>query len=133
MLKSKLYNDILISSLKENDEFNDLFSKQIPFLNEGTTEHTGVGLFISFDSDKEIDQFRLTGKQLEIRFKDYSHSFDGLFIKNSELNILAGTTIHIENGIIECIEILNYLGDYPEHDFKVYELLKYDEVFKTDK
>ena len=88
-------------------------------------DHTGVGAFIHFQPDNQIQQFRLDTTYA----KDYDMEgnpidiVDGIEIRNPELLILADAIIHLKNGIIDHLEIWNKCGeDYVQTEPEHYEL-----------
>lgn len=114
MIISTLINDIFDLAF---DDLQDghLFRQQIPFLTTGETEYTGVGLFMYFHSDEKIDKYKAR--------KDVNMILNGVEIVNTDLDILADAIVHIENGIIHCLEIFNKNGEnYPKNEPRSYEL-----------
>jgi hypothetical protein len=88
-------------------------------------EHTGVGLFINFISDKEIEAFKVDRKLLADESTDPNvlEIIDGVEIKNESQNILADAIVHLKNGIIDSLEIWNKNGDnYPLIEPEHYEM-----------
>ena len=112
MISSKLVIDILHLIL-DDDEVENSFREQIDFLIESSKENTGIGLFINFENELRDKYFKI-GKNL---------IFDGVEIKDDELNILADIILHIKDGIIDQLEIFNKNGEkYPEQDIEHYIL-----------
>ena len=88
-------------------------------------DHTGIGAFIHFSSDDQIQQFKLdTSNATNFDIEGIPTSIvDGIEIKNSELPILADAIIHLKNGIIDHLEIWNKCGkDYVQTDPEHYQL-----------
>jgi hypothetical protein len=101
---------------------SELLRKQIPLLSIKGVEHTGIGAFIHFVSDKPIQQFQLdTANAINFDLEGNAISMvDGIAIKNPELSILADAIVHLKNGIIDHLEIWNkcgenYVGTEPQH------------------
>ena len=103
----------------------ELFKKQIDYLTVSKIEYSGVGVFISFESDAKIKKYKAYS---ELKNSDFANEnrvtiLDGIIIRNEELNIEASAMIRIEDGIIESIEIFNYNGfEYPESELENYEI-----------
>ena len=114
MIISTLINDIFDLAFDDIQESNQL-RQQIKFLTIGETEHTGVGLYLHFLKDNEIYKYKVS--------KEKNISLNGVEILNEKLGILADVIVHIENGIINCIEIWNKSGEnYPTNEPQNYEL-----------
>lgn len=123
MLSSKLIVDILDLAL-EDDSASELLQKQIPYLTEDKLEHTGVGLFVYFKHEKGIESVRADTKhisQYDVNGAPIDR-FDGIEVKNEAENILADATVHVTEGLIDCVEIWNKLGDYPQEEPTVYKV-----------
>ena len=121
MIKSQYILDILDLAFDDHSE-SDLLRNQVPFLTVTDIDHTGIGAFVHFSSDDQIQQFKLdTSNATNFDIEGNPTSMvDGVEIKNSDLLILADATIHLKNGIIDHLEIWNKCGeDYvltdPEH------------------
>jgi hypothetical protein len=124
MIQSKYILDILDLTFDEF-ESEDLLRKQIPFLTEKEREHTGVGLHIYFLGDKEIETFKIpTDKALNFDIeRNPTEMLNGVEVKNEKLKVLADATVHLTNGLIDCIEIWNKNGEeYPLEELTDYEL-----------
>ncbi len=124
MIKSEFVRNILELTF---DDFKDgnLLRQQIPFLIEREREHTGIGVFIYFNSNKEISNYKVdTGKITT--FDIYGNPVEvlnGVEIRSKALSILADTNVYLSHGIIDHIEIWNKSGnDYPLTDPEHYEL-----------
>lgn len=125
MIKSEFISNIVELTV-EGEKFEELLFEQIRHLTEKEEEHTGVGLYVYFKYEPGIEKYRLTESQLTELFGDFAHRLEKFNLINSEMNVLADTTVHISNGLIECLEIWNKLGDYPKEDLVTYELKRYD-------
>ena len=126
MIKSQLLLDIL-DLIFDGLENEKNLRCQIPFLKESSQEHTGIGLFINLDADKNINEYKIsTINQLN---KDVDGNpierIDGLELINESENILADISVHLTNGIIDCVEIWNKNGEnYPENELNKYQLIQ---------
>ncbi len=124
MIKSKFILDIF-DLIFDDHKANDLLKKQIGFLTEGEIEHTGVGLFINFNSDETIQTYKIDKKLLVDESTDPNvlEMIDGVEIKNESQNILADAIVHLKNGVIDSLEIWNKVGDnYPIIELEHYEM-----------
>lgn len=124
MIQSKYILDILDLTF-DKFEFEHLLRKQILFLTEHKREYTGVGLYVYFIGDKEIENFKIpTDKILNFDIDGNPiEILDGVEIKNERLNVFADTTIYIKNGLIDYVEIWNKNGgNYPREELTSYEL-----------
>ena len=75
-----------------------------------------------FKYDKEIEEYRLSNSQLGELFGEHSHSIENFELINLDLKIQADTTVHLTDGLIDCVEIWNKLGEYPKAELITYEL-----------
>ena len=125
MIKSELISDILELNV-EGEKFEDLLFKQIDHLIIKEEEHTGVGLYVHFRYDKEIERYRLSDSQLDELFGNFNHQIENFELINSDMEILADTTVHLTDGLIDCVEIWNKLGDYPKEELITYELKRHE-------
>jgi len=126
MIKSRFIRDILDLTL-DGFESEELARKQIPFLSEGETEYTGVGLFIDFIIGEGAECYRIpTDKATSLDIDGNTIlPLYGAEIRNDELNISADTILHFKNGIIGCLEIWNHNGEnYPKEEPDNYELIQ---------
>ena len=123
MIKSQLLLDIF-DLIFDDYEYEDKLRQQIQFLIEGETEHTGVGLFINFETEQGIENYKISTEKAENRDVDGKviERINGVELRNSELKILADVTVHITDGIIDCVEIWNMIDDYPTIEPSKYEL-----------
>ncbi len=121
MINSQYILDIFDLAFDDHPE-SELLKKQVPFLSMTYIDHTGIGAFIHFSSDNQIQQFRLDTSNptnFDIEGKPTS-MVDGIEIKNPDLSILADAMIWLKNGLIDHLEIFNKCGDdyvltEPEH------------------
>ncbi len=124
MIQSKYILDILDLILDEV-EFEDKLRQQIPFLSEREKEHTGVGLYVHFNSDKEIAKYKIptdSAQNIDIEGNP-TEMITGVEIKNEKLNILADATVHLRNGLIDNVEIWNKTAaNYPIEEPSTYEM-----------
>lgn len=125
MIKSEFVSNIVELTV-EDEKFEDILLEQIRHLTEKEVEHTGVGIYVYFKHDHEIEKYRLTELQITELFGGFAQRLGKFELINSEINVLADTTIHFSNGLIDCLEIWNKLGDYPKEELVTYELRRYD-------
>jgi hypothetical protein len=106
----------------DDHPFSDLLKNQISFLTLTETNHTGIGAFIYFKANNEIERFRLdtsNSKDFDIEGNPIE-MVTGVEIKNPDLLILADATVHLKKGLIDHLEIWNkcaedYVKTQPEH------------------
>jgi len=99
MLKSELISDILELTV-EGEKFEDLLFQQIDHLIIKEEEHTGVGLYVHFRYDKEIEKYRLSDSQLDELFGNFNHQIENFELISSDMEILADTTVHLTDGLM---------------------------------
>ena len=124
MVNSQYILDILDLAFDDHSQ-SDLLRKQVPFLNITYIDHTGIGVFVHFSADDQIQQFKLdTSNATNFDIEGNPTSMvNGVEIKNSDLFILADAIIHLKNGIIDYLEIWNKCGeDYVLRDPDHYQL-----------
>jgi hypothetical protein len=121
MIESKLTLEIITKTL-QGEKYEEQITKQLEHLEEVEYEHTGSGLLIFIEYRKAAKEFWLTDAQLYEVFGESPTELSKVELSNKELNILAETSVHFRNGIIERVEIWNTLGDYPEEDLVTWEL-----------
>lgn len=124
MIKSQLILDVF-DLIFDDFEYEEKLRNQIPFLTESEGEHTGIGLFINFKTEKGIEDYKIPTENSET--KDINgkatERINGVEMKNIELKILANIDVQITDGIIDYIEIWNKIGeDYPIVEPTKYEL-----------
>lgn len=115
MIQSRYILDLL-DLLFDDHKASHLLNKQIEYLSVGDTEHTGMGLFINFNPDAGIDDFRVPKKLLlnNTDSKDVLEMINGLEIINESQKILADAIVHLKDGLINTLEIWNKGGsEYP--------------------
>lgn len=124
MIESKLILDVFDLTFDEC-EHEDLLKKQVLFLTQSHQDHTGIGVFIYFNSENGIEVFQLpSDKEPSFDIKEnLITQVDGVQLVNKNLHILADTIVHLKNGFIDCLEIWNKNGeDYPVQDPENYVL-----------
>lgn len=121
MIKSELISTILELNI-EAEKFESQLFEQIELLTEKEYEHTGVGLYVYLKPENGIEGHRLSKSQLEQMFGEHNHELTKFELINKNENVLADLTVHFSNGIIDCVEIWNKLGDYPQEELFTYEL-----------
>ncbi|MEI6950871.1 hypothetical protein V9K67_27070 [Paraflavisolibacter sp. H34] len=118
MALSRLILDIFDLAF-DDYEYGDLLKRQIPFLSQGDQEHTGIGLFVYFNGEKGIEQYKVpTGlvSSFDIE-RNPIEMLNGVEMENEGLDILADITVHLKNGFIDCLEIFNKNGKgYPTEE-----------------
>ncbi|KGO84564.1 hypothetical protein [Flavobacterium suncheonense] len=126
MIKSQLLLDIL-DLIFDGLENEKNLRCQIPFLKENNQEHTGIGLFINLDADKNINDYKIPTINNSNKNVDGNpiERIDGLELINESQNILADISVHLTNGIIDCVEIWNKNGEnYPKNEPNKYQLIQ---------
>ena len=123
LIKSKLLSEV-IKLTCEGEKYEDILFEQIKYLTERMEEHTGVGLYVYFKHDKGIKNYKLTSNQLNDLFGKNNHQIEKFELINSTKNILADLTVHFSEGLIDCVEIWNKLGDYPKYELTKFVLKK---------
>lgn len=121
MIHSELISEILELNI-EGEKFQDLLDMQINHLTIDKEEYTGAGLFVYFNHSEEIEKYRLSSNQLDELFGKYNHQIENFELINMELSIQADTTVHLTDGLIDCVEIWNKLGKYPEEELLTFQL-----------
>ena len=121
MIKSELISTIIELTV-EAEEFESQLFEQLGLLTEKETEYTRVGLYVYLKPENGIEEHRLSKLQLEQMFGEHNHELTKFELINKSLNVLADLTVHFSNGIIDCVEIWNKLGDYPKEELLTYEL-----------
>jgi hypothetical protein len=125
MIDSELIKEIIELTV-EGEKFETLLFEQINHLTIKDREYTGVGLFVYFKHDKGIEEYKLNDSQLEELFGEHNHRIEKFKLVNAEIGILADTTVHITDGLIDCVEIWNKIGDYPKEELLTYELKRFE-------
>lgn len=124
MIKSQYILDIL-DLIFDDHKASELLRKQVDFLTVSDTEHTGIGLYINFTAAMSVQDYKIK-KELLLKDTDDPATLEmanGLEIINESQKILADATVHLEDGVISCLEIWNKGGDdYPLKEPKHYEL-----------
>jgi len=119
MIESKLTLDIL-DLFFDGEKDAELFKMQIKHLTIVEIEYTGIGAFITFESDKEIYKYKANSDSVN---ENRLTILDGIVLKNKDLNIEANVMISVDDGIIESIEIFNSNGfEYPKYELEHYEI-----------
>jgi hypothetical protein len=123
MIKSQLLLDVFNLTF-EGLEHEDSLRNQIQFLSEGETEHTGVGLFINFETEKGVEAYKIPTEKAENRNTcgQAYERINGIEMRNEKLKILADIDVTITDGIIDCVQIWNKIDDYPTIEPTAYEL-----------
>jgi len=121
MIKSELISNILELTV-EGETFEKQLFEQIELLTESRIEHTGTGMYIYFDIDDKTKAHQLSKSQLKEMFGDFNHDLTKFELVNSSINVLADLTVHFTDGIIDCLEIWNKLGEYPKEELVTYQL-----------
>ena len=125
MIDSELITEIIELTV-EGEKFDTLLFEQINHLTIKEQEHTGVGLFVYFKYDEGIEKYRLNDSQLRELFGEHNHGIENFELINSEVGILANTTVYLTDGLIDCVEIWNKVGDFPKEELLTYELKRFE-------
>lgn len=80
-------------------------NRQIPYLSLADVEHTGIGCFYSY----QISQLAT----LEIKSEQDFIIDGGMTLYANELPDGASMVLYVENGIIDCLEVLAIDSQYP--------------------
>lgn len=83
------------------------------YLSEADYNYTGVGVFINFNHNKDVEEYKSSKPNLIL---------SGVVIKSSELNLGADATLFFRDGIIDYLEIWSYDGNYPKKELEDYIL-----------
>jgi hypothetical protein len=121
MIKSELISTLIELTL-ESEKFESQLLKQMELLVEKESEHTGVGLYVYLKPENGIEEHKLSKLQLEQMLGKHSNQLTKFELINKNENVLADVTIHFCDGIIDCVEIWNKLGDFPEEELLTYQL-----------
>jgi hypothetical protein len=125
MIDSELITEIIELTV-EGEKFETLLFEQINHLTIKEQEHTGVGLLVYFKYNEGIEGCRLNDSQLRGLFGEHEHRIENFELINTEVGILADTTVHLTDGLIDCVEIWNKIGDYPKAELLSYELKRFE-------
>lgn len=113
MITNQFIADILDLVLDEQGDGLAL-RKQIPFLIEDEHDYTGMGVFISFAHHDGIEPYKLSN--------DRSIELNEVDIKSSDLATGGSAVVHVNEGVIDCIEIWAHDGNYPDQELSDYTL-----------
>jgi hypothetical protein len=112
MIKSRYITDIL-ELLLDGDKDGLLAKQQIPFLYDSNYDYTGQGVFVRFEHDIKIEEYRLENE----------FYLCGVKIQTEEYTIEADAILFSKDGLIDYLEIWCYNGeDYPKKDLMKYTL-----------
>ena len=106
----------------EGEIFESQLFEQIQLLTEKESKHTGVGLYVYLKPENGIEEHKLSKSQLEQMLGEHNNQLTKFELTNNNENVLADVTIHFSDGIIDCVEIWNKVGDYPKEELLTYEL-----------
>lgn len=112
MISSKFILNIL-DLLLDGDEYGRALRPQVDYLTDVEYDYTGVGLFVSFRSSADIENYKHPEERVIL---------DGVSITSSELGIGASAIVFANNGIIEYLEIWSYDGKYPQKELSDYAI-----------
>ena len=124
MINSQYILDIFDLAF-DNHSASVQLQQQISFLSIAKELHTGTGIFIYFQADTKIQQFKINtlGNANYDIAGNHTQMINGIEIKNRDLLILADAIIHLKNDIIDHLEIWNKCGeDYVKTQPDHYEL-----------
>ena len=112
MIKSKYIYDIL-DLLLDGDEEGISAREQLSLITENDFEYTGIGVFVNFSHDSEIENYKLPSESLIL---------NGVLIETTEFPLEAEATLFFTDGKINYLEIWCHYGEYPKQDLKKYTL-----------
>lgn len=106
---SSFIKDSIKFILGHYEEYNNLLPN-VELLELIEKEYTKIGCFYSFVEPKN------NGDSIILS--------DGFFACNEEKDLLVDLILYIENDKIECLEVMNVLGNFPVKDPTVYKFKK---------
>jgi hypothetical protein len=113
----------IIEFTVEGEAFETELFEQLEILSVKEEEHTGIGLFVYFNHSEELENLKANYKCTEKNVDgDPIYDITKILLVNDSVKVLADTTVHITNGIIDCVEIWNKIGPFPEGELITYEL-----------
>lgn len=113
----------IIEFTVEGEVYETELFEQLEILSVKEEEHTGIGLFVYFNHSKELEKHKANYKCAEKNVDgDPIYDITKILLVNDNVKVLADTTVHITNGIIDCVEIWNKIGPFPEGELITYEL-----------
>lgn len=112
MIKSAYISDILQLLLDDNILSKDV-RKQLEFLSDDEYKYTGSGVFVNLSHSDGIESFRS---------RDLSSVLDGVTVHSTELSSEAKAILHLNEGLIDYLEIWSTDGNYPEKDLTKYTI-----------
>ncbi len=113
MIDSIFISDIL-NNIIEGETESHLLKSQINYLTIEKLNYTGTGVFVEFQNDINIENYRI----------DKDCVLNGLDIKSQELDIDAEAILFIRNGLIDYLEIWSRRENYPNYELRNYELIQ---------
>ncbi len=121
MIKSEFVSTIIEVTF-EGEKFEDLLLEQIQHLSEKEENYTGSGLFLYFQHNNAIENYRLSRAQLNEICGEGCDHLTKFELINPQLKVLAYVTVHFSKGLVSYVEIWNKLGEYPKEELLSYEL-----------
>lgn len=121
MIESHLIAEIVHVTL-EGELFEEALRQQVQFLEESEYEHTGNGMYVYFEMQAGIEDYRLTYDQRVKLFGANNPELTKFELINEPMKVHADVTVHLTDGLIDCVEIWNKLGEYPEEDLLTWQL-----------
>lgn len=112
MINSNYIKDIL-DLLLDCDEDGFLAKQQIPFLMENDFNYTGAVVFVYFEHSTGVEKFRIETPNLVL---------NGVTITSEKHQVEASAHLFFKEGIIDYLEILCHIRDYPKSDLTNYIL-----------
>jgi hypothetical protein len=118
MITNQFVADILDLVLEEEKD-GPVLRKQIPYLIEDKHDYTGMGVFISFAHHDGIEPYRLDNER--------TIELNEVNLESSELAAGGAAVVHVNEGLIDCIEIWANDGNYPDSELTDYTLTQQGE------
>jgi hypothetical protein len=107
MNATKLENAILDYVMRHNDDKE--LRDQISRIQVASREHTGVGLYVNFDSVDRPSTMKIANPR---------QPYSGPNIESESLDFGAGSVVWCgDDGYLSCIEIFSYSDHYPSEEF----------------
>jgi hypothetical protein len=112
MIRSTFILNIL-DLLLDGDRFGLAIRPQIDHMTDDVYDYTGVGVFVTFQADETIFNYRISEDRIVL---------DGVKITSPELALGASATLFLKEGIMDYLEIWSFDGVYPKKELGTYTL-----------